>query len=282
MRFNRSALFLLLPVLAAFAVLYVFPLLMTLRESLKVYEPGRIGGLDGSFTLANYLDLLHAVYFRFFLDTFRISLAAALGALVIGYPIAYYVARLRSGLWRTSLVGLLICMLFLGIIVRVYALVLTLGPVGILHPVVDALGLAPNSGLLIEASVMLGLMHNLIPIVALTLVGTIHNVDPKLEEAAQSLGASRLTAFFTVTTVLSLRGLISSFLLAYAIAISSFVVPMVLGKGIVVFATNLIYERFSEIANFPSGAAIAIVMLMLSVAIVYGLMRLVSRRFEFT
>lgn len=277
---GRAAVLLGAPVVSVFLVLYLLPLLITVRESVKVYIPGRIGGMAGTFTLTNYVDLLDTAYVRFFLDTFRISFTATVLALAVGYPLAYFVARRRAGSMRTALVALLISMLFLGAIVRVYSLLLTLGPVGLLHPMVAVLGVAPNSVTLIEVTVMLGLMHSLIPIIALTLMGTIHNVDPKLEDAAQSLGAPRWWAFFTVTTVLSLRGIVSSFLLAYAIAISSFVVPMVLGKGIVVFATNLVYERFSEVANFPSGAAIAVVMLLLSIAIVYGLLRLVMRRFD--
>ena len=205
---------------------------------------------------------------------------ATMLALIAGYPIAYFIARRRSGMLRTVLIAFLICMLFLGIIVRVYSLALTFGPVGILHPVAQFLGLRQNDVLLIEATVILGLMHNLIPIIALTLMGTIHNVDPMLEDAAQSLGAPRWKAFFVITAVLSMRGIISSFLLAYALAISSFVVPMVLGKGIVVFATNLIYERFSEVADFPGGAAISVIMLLFSVIIVYGVLRLITWRFE--
>lgn len=278
-RRGRTAVLLGTPVVTVFAVLYLLPLLMTVRESLKVHVPGRIGGVAGTFTLANYAELLDPVYVRFFLDTFRISLVAAVLALAAGYPVAYFAARRRAGTLRTALIATLVSMLFLGAIVRVYSLLLTLGPVGLLHPLVSLLGIAPNSVTLIEVTVTLGLMHSLIPIVALTLMGTISNVDPRLEDAAQSLGAARWWAFLSITTPLSLRGLVSSFLLAYAIAISSFVVPMVLGKGIVSFATNLVYERFSEVANFPSGAAIAVVMLVLSIAIVYGLLRVVMRRF---
>lgn len=116
---------------------------------------------------------------------------------------------------------------------------------------------------------------------ALTLVGTIHNVNPALEQVVQSLGAPRWKAFFTITVLLSGRGILSAFLLGYALTISSFVIPLVLGKGIVLFATNLIFNRFSELANYPpGGAAIAVVMLLLSFLIIYGIVRVVGRRLE--
>ena len=111
-------------------------------------------------------------------------------------------------------------------------------------------------------------------------MGTIHNVNPALEQVAQSLGAPRWKAFFTITVLLSGRGILSAFLLGYALTISSFVIPMVLGKGIVLFATNLIFNRFSEMAHYPGGAAIAVVMLLLSFLIIYAIVRVVSRRLE--
>jgi ABC-type spermidine/putrescine transport system permease subunit I len=80
--------------------------------------------------------------------------------------------------------------------------------------------------------------------------------------------------------LLSGRGILSAFLLGYALTISSFVIPLVLGKGVVLFATNLIFNRFSEMANYPGGAAIAVVMLVLSFLIIYGIVRVVGGRLE--
>lgn len=280
MKISRGAIFLVAPALLAFAVLYVGPLVITVVESLKAYVPGRIGGVAGTFTFTSYIELFKPGYFIYFRDTFRLSLVATSLGVIVGYLFAYVIARRRSGPVRTAVVAFLISMLFLSVIVRVYSLALTIGPIGILNPLAEFLGVSPNSILLIELVVILGLLHYVIPIAALTLMGTIHNINPALEDAAQSLGAPRWKAFFSVTVVLSLRGIISAFLLGYALSISAFIVPLVLGKGIVLFATNLIYRRFSEVANYPGGAAIAVVMLLLSLTIVYGILRLVSRRFE--
>ncbi len=280
MRITRAALILIAPVLVVYAAFYLIPLLIVVQESFKEYVPGRIGGVGGTFTLANYLDLMKPAYFIYFLDTFRISLIATLLGLAVGYPFAYLIARSPAGPVRTACVAFLISMLFLSVIVRVYSLALTIGPIGILNPLANFLGVSPNSIMLIEVVVTAGLLHYVIPIAALTLVGTIQNINPALENAAQSLGAPRWKAFFGITVALSIRGIISAFLLGYAVSISAFVVPLILGKGIILFATNLIYRRFSEVANYPGGAAIAVIMLVLSLIIVYGIMRLVSRRFE--
>ncbi len=277
----RGALLLLGVVLIVFAALYVLPIAMTVRESFREFQPARVGGLAGTWTLANYAVLLQPAYAGYFLDTFRISFIATLVGLVLAYPIAFYVARHR-GILRTAWIALLVTMLFLGTLVRAYSIALTLGPVGFLLPIARFLGLPPNGLTITEMVVICGLLHMVVPMMALTLVGTIGNINPRLEQAAQSLGAPRWRTFFEITVALSAQGLLSGFLLGYALAISSFVIPLVLGRGFVLFATNLIYVRFQDTANYPSGAAIATVMLVLSFGIVYGLTHLVRRRLEMT
>jgi putative spermidine/putrescine transport system permease protein len=162
--------------------------------------------------------------------------------------------------------------------VRTYALELTFGAAGPLRPLLLAAGIAPNGRGYIEFLVGAGLLHYIIPMSTLTLLGTIQNVDPRLTDAAQALGAPAWKAHLTVTLPLCVRGLLAAFLFAFTFSISAFVIPMILGKGRVLFISNLIYNRFSEIANYPSGAAISIVLFILAMAIVYVMSALVNRR----
>ena len=134
---------------------------------------------------------------------------------------------------------------------------------------------------MIEIVVVAGLLHFTLPMAALTLVGTVQNVNPRLAEAAQTLGASRWLAHLTVTIPMCARGLLSAFLISFTLSVSAFIVPLILGKGRVVFVSNLIYSRFSEIANYPSGAALSLVLLVFSFAIVYAITEFVSRRLEY-
>lgn len=272
---------LLAPAGGVYALLMVGPLILLARESLKRYVPGRIGGADdGAVTLANYLTLVEPAYLYYFLDTFRIGLIVSFLGVALGYPIAYYIARKASRAARRLWIASLIAWLFLSVIVRLYAILLTYGPVGALKNVSWAFGLSPAAPGFVEVQVAIGLLHVVLPLCALTLIGTVQNVNPSLEDAAQTLGAPRWAAFFNVTVALSMPGIVSAFLIAYAFCISNFVVPLILGKGIVLFVSNLIYIRFSEVANFPGGAAIAIVMLILSVFVVYGLTSLLRSRWQ--
>lgn len=269
---------LVLPALAAFAALLVAPVVMLVAESLRQYVGGRVGGQrDAPLTLANYTDLLDPAYALYFGDTFRIGLVTSLLAVLLALPLAYCIARTPRRALRTLLLGGLLCMLFLSVIARVYAVLMTYGPTGPLKLLAGLFGMTPSGRAYAEVQVIIGLLHLVLPLAALTLVGTLQNLNPRLEEAAQLLGASRWQAVLGVTLPLAMPGILSAFLIAYAICISNFVVPLILGKGLVLFTSNLMYIRFSEIANYPSGAAIGFIMLVLSFAIVFGLTWMVRR-----
>jgi putative spermidine/putrescine transport system permease protein len=281
MRIRRGDWLLIAPALLVLVGLFVLPVATIVNESFKTYIPGRVGGVgDYHFTMANYAAMLDPAYISYFVETFRISLIATLVGLVLGYPIAYYVVRQRSPRVRKLFLGLLFSMLFMSILVRVYALILTFGSVGLLRQTARLLGMSPNGFTFAEVLVVAGLVHVIVPMAALTLIGTLQNVNPSLEAAAQVLGAPRWKAFLTVTVPLTSRGIVSAFLIAYTLCISAFVVPLILGKGVVLMVANLIYSRFSEVANYPGGAGIAVILLLLSLGIVYGVLRLASTRWE--
>ncbi len=95
----------------------------------------------------------------------------------------------------------------------------------------------------------------------IVLLAPLQALNPRLVEAAQALGAPRWKAHVTITIPLSARGLLAAFMLCFTFSISAFVIPMVLGKGRVLFVSNLIYSRFGEVGNYPGGAALSIALL---------------------
>ena len=120
--------------------------------------------------------------------------------------------------------------------------------------------------------------RTIVPMATLTLLGTIQNIDPRLSDAAQALGAPAWRAHLGITLPLAMRGLLAAFLFAFTFSISAFVILMILGKGRVLFISNLVYNRFSEIADYPSGAAVSMVLFGVALAIVYATSRVVARR----
>lgn len=283
MRQRTLAASLLLPAFIIFAVLMAGPVGILIDESLRPFIAGRIGGDDaGGVTLHHYIELMDPAYALYFADTFRLGFIVTLIGVVLGYPIAYLIARQAGPRLRMTLIAGLIGMLFLSLIVRVYAVMMTFGPLGPLSGIGTFVGIGVNSRAETEMMVVLGLLHTVLPLIALTLIGTVQNINPRLEDAALSLGAPRWRAFLVITLPLSVPGMLSAAILGYAFCISNFVVPLILGKGFVLFVSNLIYFRFSEVNNYPSGAAISIIMILVSMALFYGLMRLVRTRWQET
>ncbi len=248
-------------------------------ESLRTYVPGRIGSAEGApFTAANYAELVKPSFAVFFFQTLRLSLAAALVGVFCALPLAHWTARKLSPRWRTLAIGFFVTLMFLSVLVRTYALELTFGAVGPLGPALRAIGISTNSRGYIEILVAAGLLHYIIPMSTLTLLATFQNVDPRLTDAAQVLGAPAWKAHLTITLPLCIRGILAAFLFGFTFSISAFVIPMILGKGRVLFISNLIYTRFSEIANYPSGAAISVVLFVLAMLLVYVMTHLVNKR----
>jgi ABC-type spermidine/putrescine transport system permease subunit I len=258
------------PIVATVLVLLVLPIALILAESLTKYVPGHVGPsgrLD--LTLENYADFFSPVYALLFAKTYWLAFLGATLSVLISFPIAYHLARTTNRSLRNAVLGLLIMMMFLSALVRVYSLELTFGSVGLVGPVLATLGVATNGRAYLETLVVLGLCHLSIPVAVLILIGTIQNVNPRLAEAAQSLGASRLAAYLSITVPLSIQGILSAFLISFTLGVTAFVIPWILGKGRVNFISNLIYSRFSEMAHYPSGAALSIAMLVMSLAIIY-------------
>jgi len=274
MKDRKSGAFLLAPAICLVVGLLVLPLMRVVEESFRFFEPGRIGSSEtAALTAANYTDLFHPAYLNYFVDTFRFGIICSGLSVAVGLPMAHLLVRRCPPKLRNVLLGVLIGGMFLNSLSRVYAIQLTLGPTGLQKLLTGFLGISSNGRLYTDLLVSLGLLHSLIPISVITLIGTVQNTDPRLVEAAQSLGASRWRSHFTVTLPLSLPGLLSAFLISLTLCLGAFLVPLVLGKGKVIFLSNLIYSRFSEIANYPSGSAVAVIMVLLSLGCVLALMR---------
>ena len=279
-RQSSRPLLLAIPGIVCLTALLIIPLMMVGWESLLPHVAGRIGAAEHGLTFDNYREIFSPAYALYFYDTFRIGLIASLISLVFAYPIAYLIATERRSARRRFYITFFVSMMFLSVLARVYSIALTFGPVGFLRPISLWLGVNPNGQGMTEALVIMGLVHLTLPITALTLVSALQNINPRLLEAAQSLGSARWHSHLMVTLPLSTTAALSAFLISYSLCISAFIIPMVLGKGRVLFVSNLIYSRFGEVTNFPGGAAIAIALLIATLLIVYCLSSVAGRRRE--
>ena len=255
-------------------LLLLAPIALMAIESLHPFVAGSVGASTG-WTLRNYTELIEPAYAFYFYDTFRIGFIVSALALLLATPLAWTAARTKRRALRVSIFGLLIGLLFMSLVARLYAIQMTWGSNGPLAFFGTLIGVPARSTGYAAVQVAIGLLHFVIPMAAIILVGTFQNISPRLEEAAASLGAPRWRVALTVTLPLAAPGLLSAFMIAFAMCISNFVVPLILGRGVVLFTTNLMYVRFSDVANFPSGAAIGVIMFVLAALVIYSTTQLV-------
>ncbi len=276
MRRLPFAAWLLLPGGLALLLLMGGPVAVLLAESLRPFVPGSMRPGEG-LTLQNYRDLLAPAYLFYAWETFRIGLIVSALSVLGAAPLAFAAVRSPRPAVRKGLLALLVGLLVMSLIARLYAIEMAWGSLGPLAPIGALTGIAPRSPRYAEVQVAIGLLHFTLPVVALMLVGAFRALSPRLEEAAASLGATRADAVLSVVLPLAAPAMVSGFLVALAMCISNFIAPLLLGRGVVVFTTSLMYTRFADIGNYPSGAAIGISMLLLSFAVVYGLAALARR-----
>jgi len=261
---------LIAPALLLFGGFFVLPLAVVLLTSLLTGNP--MGGRAVGFTLRHYERLVGDDYYlEVLVTTLRLGLWTTVAALLIGYPLAHQLARLRTPLWRTLLLMAVLSPMLIGIVVRTYAWMTLLSNQGIVNNMLQALGLTDKPvGLMYnEFGTVVALVHIYVPFMVLTLTGVIGRIDPRLEEAARSLGASKLRGFLEVTLPLSLPGIVAGCLLVFALAISAYVTPILMGGFEIITLPILIYQQISGTSfNLGFAGALAMVLLVVSLLLV--------------
>ncbi|HWK47623.1 MAG TPA: ABC transporter permease [Stellaceae bacterium] len=239
--------------------------------------------MAGPVSLENYRTILGSVLVqRIFVGTLWISCKITLAATLLGYPLAYLLARTASARVRQAILFLLVVTFLSGGITRAYAWMILLGNNGPINRSLRDFGYPPLALLNNETGVLISLVHFVIPFFVLTLFGTIKNIPMALEEAARNLGGRRWRAFTSVTLPLSLPGLVSAMLLTFTVTVSSFLFPLLLGGGRVQMAANLIYDKMENSFDMPVAATISILFLLVSLVPLsaFSLLRMgLGRRF---
>jgi putrescine transport system permease protein len=254
------------------ALFFLFPLLIVLKISLAEsfvgippYTPlitNDGGGLELRATLANFALLANDdLYLRAYLGSLRNAALATALCLLIGYPIAYAIARTK-GTRRQLLLFLVMVPFWTSFLIRVYAWIAILKPNGLLNDFLTALGLITvplpllNNGFSVE----LGLVYSYLPFMILPLYGSLSALDESLFEAAADLGARPSRAFLGVTLPLTLPGIAAGSLLVLIPAIGEFVIPDLLGGPDTLMIGKVLWDEFFNNRNWPVAAAVTVVL----------------------
>ena len=250
---KKQAFLLALPASLALLVFFILPMGYILVQTLL--ENGTADFRE-FFTDPFYLDILWT--------TLRVSLVSTAVSLLLGYPTAYYMARTTSRLKKVMVIVILFPFL-VSAVVRSYGWMVILGTNGLLNQLLLGLGLIsePLKLLNTEAAVIIGMIHLLIPYMILSLVGVLQSIDPNVEYAAYSLGASPMTTFRRVVFPLSTPGIISGCVLVFTMSMTSYVTPKLLGGSKFRMMATMVVQEIN--VNFDWGAASAISYILLAV-----------------
>jgi putative spermidine/putrescine transport system permease protein len=266
------------PAAALFVLFFILPFAVMAALSLLSGNP--VSNPDVVFTLRHYQRLFESdLYFDALVATLRIGAITTVIALAIGYPLAHWMARMRSRLGHALLLMAVIAPLLTGIVVRTFAWMTLLGDRGVINTTLQWLGATerPLPLMYNEFGVVVGLVHIYVPFMVLTLVGVIGRIDRSLEEAARGLGASRARTFLEVTLPLSLPGIVAGSLLVFALAISAYVTPVLLGGSSVLTVPVLVYQQVSASFNLGFAGALGAVLLAVALVLVIGYNAILGR-----
>lgn len=255
-------------ILHAWLGLFAFvPLLLVLITSFLSHSNDQL--IVWHFSLKNYTQLSHPVYFRIFAQSLGLAFLATLFCLIIGYPAAYLIAQLKK---RSKALALLFIILpfWTSSLIRTYAMLAILKTKGLLNSALLAMGIIdhPLQILYSNTAVLIGSVYDLLPFMILPLFANIDKLDRRLIEAARDLGANRIRLFRRIILPLTLPGIIAGSLLVFLPTMTLFYIPTILGGAKSMLLGNLIQNQFLTIRNWPGGAATSVVLTLLMLLLI--------------
>ncbi|MGK9167540.1 ABC transporter permease [Inquilinus limosus] len=244
----------------------VFLLVPYLNIVVMSFRPPATGAPYGpGLTLGNYERALTDGYYLAQLgSTLWIALLTTAATLLIGFPVAWQLARSRSR-WRPVLYGIVLSPLLVGIVVRSFGWTILLGNNGVINKAARSLGLtlAPLPLMYNTLGIVVALTHVFLPFMILPIMAALQTIDPALEAAGRSLGATRRVAFRRIVLPLALPGIQSGCILVFVLALSAYVTPVLIGGMRVKTMTLTVVDTLTDAFQWPLGSALA---LMLSLA----------------
>ena len=264
------------PATLLFLGLVVLPLCLTVILSFHVYDHST--GIKDGFTVEHYVRVLTDDYYlTIFWRTLRLAALTTLICVLIGAPEAYVLSRMGDP-WRSIFLLVIIGPLLVSVVVRAFGWSMLLGSTGLVNQTLRALGLDPVRLLYTETAIVIALVHVMLPFMVIPVWTALQKLDPAVEAAAWSLGASRFTALRRVVLPQVSLGMLSGSLIVFGLSASAFAIPGLLGGRRLKMAATLVYDEYMSELNWPLGAAIAIIVLAANLIIMLGYNRLVETR----
>lgn len=228
------------------------------------------GGIDYTFTLDNYKELLQPLYLKVIWKSLKLAFLTTVVCLLVGYPLAYWIAGKPP---KTSAKLLMLVMIpyWTSSLVRLYSLNLMAMPNGFVNVLLMKLNIIsePLDILYSDTMVVFGLLTAMLPFSVLPLYSSIEKLDKSLIEASKDLGANSVTTFRKITIPQTMPGIVGCVLLVFIPSLGMYYVPEMLGGGKVMLIGTLVKNQFLVTKNWPFGASLAILLIMITLAMMW-------------
>ncbi|MEX2211820.1 MAG: ABC transporter permease [Gaiellaceae bacterium] len=268
-----------LPAVGWYLLFFVGPL--AILALFSVAERVGFSTVVYTFNLDNFADLWDPLYGKVFLRTLQLAVVGTVATLLVGFPLAYYLARYATR--KTLLLLLIVIPFWTSFLIRTYAWLIILAPDFPLFRALRWAGIVPSDLQILytEKAVYIGVIYNYLPLMVLPLYAALERMDWSLVDAAQDLGDNAWQAFRRVTLPLVLPGVLAGSLLTFIPLTGEYLVPVILGGDLTVYAGNLIGSQFVTSRDWPFGAAIAMVVVGAMTVAVLLYARLARREEQF-
>ena len=275
---RRTPYLLSLPALALFGLMVLLPLALTALLSFQTFHHET--GVQGDLTLAAYtLVLGDSYYWEVFARTGWVALLTTLICVLVGAPEAYILSRMRAP-WRSLFLLIILAPLLVSVVVRAFGWSLVLGPAGLVNQLFDAVGIGRQRMLYTSIAVVVALVHVMLPFMVIPVWTSLQKLDPMVENAALSMGASPFTVLRRVVLPQVTPGLLSGGLIVFALSASALAIPGLLGGRRLKMVATLIYDEYLHELNWPLGAAIAFALLLVNLAVMLSTSALLEGRYR--
>jgi putative spermidine/putrescine transport system permease protein len=265
-----------IPVGLLFLTLVVTPLALTFALTFSPFDYN--AGIQPGYTLHHYAEVLTDSYFvGIFWRTLWISVVTTLICVLVGVPEAYILSRMRKP-WRSIFLLAVLSPLLISLVVRAFGWSMLLGPSGLIGQAAQALGLGPL--LYTPTAIVIGLVHIMLPFMIIPVWTSLQKLDPSVEHAAYSLNASRAQTLWRVVLPQCMPGVLSGSLIVFGLSASSFAIPALLGGRRLKMVATIVYDEFLTELNWPLGATLAILLLVLNVIIMMAYNRVIERSYR--
>ena len=275
-----TTLLLLSPSVLMLVAFLLIPLFIVVKYSFSGSDP--YGGVTSNLTLENYRALFRPLYVPIFLRSVELAAATTLVSLLVGYPVAYFLA-FRAGRFAPLLLMAMIVPFWTNFLVRISAWMTLLNDQGVINATLQAVGLTGHPLRMVPTSgaVLVGLLYAFLPSAVFPIYASLRSVEPSLLEAAKDLGCGAIATHRRIVLPVALPGIVAAALLVFIPALGVFVIPVLLGGGKQIMIGNLIVTLYLEFRNIPFGAAISVVLLLIVSIGIAGFLKLsgAARRF---